>query len=71
MVLVLCKTCDAVIVASGNICPQCGASQTNVFSNLVKFFLLLIFFIAAFVWLSGEVDQWREGDPTPAMTDEQ
>ena len=71
MALVPCKTCNAVIVAGSKTCPQCGAAQTSVFGNLIKFLVLLLFFVTVFGWLSGEIDQWREENPTPAMTDEQ
>ena len=71
MALVLCKTCDGVIVAWAKSCPQCGAAQTNVFSNLVKFFVLLLLFVAVFGWLSSEFNQRTAENPTPAMTDEQ
>ena len=71
MALVLCKTCDGVIVAWAKSCPQCGAAQTSVFGNLVKFLVLLLFFVTVFGWLSGEFDQRTAGNPTPAMTDEQ
>ena len=71
MALVLCKTCDGVIVAWAKSCPQCGAAQYSVFGNIIKFFVLLLLLITVFGWLSSEFDQWTEENPTPAMTDEQ
>ena len=70
MALVPCKTCNAVIVASAKTCPQCGAGQTSVSGNLVKFLVLLFFFVTVLGWLSGEPDQPTAGNPTPAMTAE-
>ena len=71
MALVQCKTCHTVIVASARTCPRCGAAQTSVLGNLVKFLVLLFFIVTVFGWLSGEFDQRTAGNPTPAMTDEQ
>ena len=71
MALVQCKTCNAVIVASSKTFPQSGAALTSVFGNLIKFFVLLLFFVTVFGWLSGEFDERTAGNPTPAMTDDQ
>jgi uncharacterized protein (UPF0212 family) len=71
MALIQCKTCNVVIVAGAKTCPQCGAALTSVFGNLVKFFVLLVFFVTVFGWLSSEYNQRTAGNPTPAMTAEQ